>query len=69
MTEYAYLIELQDSKMPKPLYWHGSFGDEFKHLTDDHMKAIRFSRKEDAEAVLTGVLDGFPFKAIEHAWD
>ena len=44
-VEGAWLLERGDSQVCEPLYWCG------RHDWDkDHYKAVRFSRKEDAES-------------------
>lgn len=66
--QFAWLIEAAESPVSHPLYWRGSFGDERDHWTDDHLKAVRLARKEDAEAVATGVLSGYAVRIAEHGW-
>jgi len=44
--EGGWVIENQSSQVCEPVYWGGR-GD----WTKDHLKAVRFSRKEDAESM------------------
>lgn len=65
---FAWLIEAAESDASHPLYWAGSFGDERNLWTDDHMKAVRLQRREDAEAIARGVLSGYAIRIAEHGW-
>ena len=65
--EVAWLIELKQSVSRTPT-WYGETDEGVLGWTSDHMKAIRFSRKWDAEKVMDdiGVSEAF---VCEHAWD
>ncbi len=73
MTEESgWVIEHGESETFKPLYWRGDNhesrpeGDDniFNPWSYDHLQAVRFARKEDAEKVkfLSEV------RICEHAW-
>lgn len=65
--EAAWLIELKQSVSRTPM-WYGETDEGVLGATSDHMKAIRFARKWDAEMVLAdiGWTEAF---VCEHAWD
>lgn len=71
MSETAWLIEHQDDDGPL-FYWCGSplgcgWISSAEPYQTAHLLAIRFGRKEDAEAVATH--SGLNFTRIaEHAW-
>ena len=65
---YGWLIEAAKSEAHAPLYWAGFFGYERNHWTEDHMKAVRLCRRQDAEAVAEGVLQGYAVRIAEHGW-
>lgn len=56
-VETGWVVELAESEPSKPLYWRGSniesrpLGDSniYNQWSHDHMQAVRFARKEDAE--------------------
>lgn len=64
LPERGWLIEI--------VYLWGSEWFDGKHWTDDSNKALRFSRKQDAERAMYvfGMLDGngLPPVATEHMW-
>lgn len=64
---FAWLIEV-----PGPAYWDGNcFASEegvVGYVTRDHNAAVRFARKQDAEAVLASVRFQ-KARAVEHGWD
>lgn len=63
MDESAWLVE---KKGPiGPLYWCVDETGVFD-WTSDHLKALRFSRRVDADAVAGGMLDDA--RAVEHGW-
>lgn len=66
--ENGWLIEAAESEACEPLYWAGSFGDERDRWTKDHLVAVRFCRRVDAERVAAGVLDGYQVRICEHGW-
>lgn len=63
----AWLIELKQSVSATPT-WYGETDEGVLGMTTDHMKAIRFCRKWDAEMVLAdiGWTEAF---VCEHAWE
>ena len=61
--ERAWLIEMKASSPSSPQYWAGS-----SLFTSDHMDAIRFSRKVDAERAAVMMLDGLHVRICEHIW-
>ena len=65
--EFGWLIEHADSPVSAPVYWAGMT------WTTDHVKAVRFCRKQDAEEVLLVVhtwYEGEPpaHRICEHGW-
>ena len=70
--ESGWVVEHAESDTARPLYWRGDNpesrpeGDEnpFNHWSYDHMQAVRFARKVDAERVkfLSEV------RICEHGW-
>lgn len=65
--ETAWLIELKQSVSRTPT-WYGEADEGVLGMTTDHMKAIRFCRKRDAEMVMRdiGWTEAF---SCEHAWE
>lgn len=64
-THYAWLIEAGDGNRSAPVYWDG--GD----WSADHLRAVRFSRKIDAERSMINLPDGMRQRhvaAVEHGW-
>lgn len=61
----AWLIEFKPSVSVRPTYYGKT--DEGLGLTGDHNAAIRFARKEDAEAVIADTAWTEAF-AAEHMW-
>lgn len=66
MTESGWLIELKASVQPTPTYY-GENGEGVLGWTTDHMSAVRFARKEDAQLVIDceGWTEAVP---VEHSW-
>ena len=64
-TEYAWVIERGDSSLNRPVYFTG--GSIFQWEVD-HEKAIRFSRREDAERLANGAYGELPTRVVEHGW-
>jgi hypothetical protein len=80
--ETAWLIEFTAS--PTPLYFTAEGGGAFDLFGADHMKAVRFARRQDAEKVLRVfysvrlrdpegdlirvMLGGDCYKVTEHVW-
>lgn len=67
--ETGWVIEHKNSEPCAPLYWAGN------GWSREHMKAIRFARKEDAERTARGWDDDDPLpneptehRYCEHAW-
>ena len=78
MTQYAWVIESGHNEPHGPFYWAGyiphdrgvmGWGDNW---SADHMDAVRFARREDAEKVRDMVTraprDG-EHRVVEHGWD
>lgn len=63
MTEVAWLIEFP-TKGSRVGYWGKTI--QGVGVTTEHMDAIRFLRKEDAEAVI--VAHALEAKPVEHMW-
>lgn len=66
-SEAGWLIEDADSRASKPAYL--SFSGRVVEWVLDHNKAIRFARREDAEAfalMWNGTVDGL--RIAEHQW-
>lgn len=67
MTKYGWLIELKSTVFPVPHYY-GENEEGVLGWTAEHMKAIRFARRVDAELVIR--CEGWTeASAAEHAWD
>jgi hypothetical protein len=66
-SEFGWLIELKSSVSPTPTYY-GENEEGVLGWTADHMKALRFARREDADLVIRceGWTEAF---AAEHGWD
>lgn len=75
--DVAWLVELPQYR--SPTYFAGVSRDVEAHpfvlVTSDHLKAIRFARKEDAEQLIKSIGRMAPFsgqedcfRAVEHAW-
>jgi hypothetical protein len=64
VTDYAWLIEAGGNRSA-PIYWDG--GD----WSADHLRAVRFRRKVDAERVMINIADAqrqSQMAAVEHGW-
>ncbi len=65
--EYGWVIEHQRSEPCAPEYWSGDYD-----WSPDHMKAIRFARKIDAERVRSTLqmedCDPDLHRVCEHGW-
>ncbi len=66
MTEVAWLIEFKQSVSQQPA-WYGADDTEGLGMVTDVNQAIRFSRKWDAEQVITEI-GWTEARAVEHAW-
>ena len=64
-SEKAWLIERASSDPSAPQYFAGCKHGQFLTWTYNHLKAVRFSRKEDAEQMDLGE----EVRVCEHAWD
>lgn len=64
-SEKAWLIERASSDPSAPQYFAGYKHGQFLTWTYNHLKAVRFSRKEDAEQMDLGE----EVRVCEHAWD
>lgn len=63
MSEYGWVIEGAWSHVQSPDYWVGSSA-----WSQDHNRALRFARKQDAEQAASMMLDGVRVRICEHAW-
>lgn len=63
MSEYAWVIEGAWSHVQSPDYWAGSSA-----WSQDHNRALRFARKQDAEQAAAMMLDGIRVRICEHVW-
>ena len=65
-SEIGWLIELKPNVATSPT-WYGENEEGVIGWTRDHMLAVRFSRKDDAERIIQceGLTGAF---ACEHAW-
>ena len=66
MKEFAWVIEAKPSMSTVPAYW-GVDPDGKEEFMTDCYKAIRFSRKEDAEAFIK-YCGWTEVSAVEHEW-
>jgi hypothetical protein len=68
--ELAWLIEHGDSATSEPRYWAAGQTDANRSSawTFNHMEAIRFARKVDAEKVVRRIMKGVPVRIAEHGW-
>lgn len=60
--EFGWVIERGDSETCAPTYWAGP-----DRWSQDHMDAIRFSRKCDGERVACRIGQGY-HRVCEHGW-
>lgn len=63
MSDYGWVIEGAWSHVQSPDYWVGSSA-----WSQDHNRALRFARKQDAEQAAAMMLDGVKVRICEHAW-
>ena len=61
-TEFAWVIERYEGDTL--MYWDGRRADSWSR---EHGDAIRFARKQDADAVLHRLAGGIG-RAVEHGW-
>ena len=64
-TETGWLIEFSQRVSSTPTYY-GQTDDGLGQITD-HLKAVRFARKEDAEMVIADI-GWTEASAVEHGW-
>ena len=62
-TEFAWVIEGGDTS--RPHYWDGRALDSFTH---DHLEAVRFARREDADRIKFVLLNNEHLRVCEHGW-
>lgn len=60
--ETGWVIERADSDASRPLYFAG------KNWEYDNLKAIRFARREDAQAMSSYMFPGEPHRIADHMW-
>lgn len=66
--EFAWIIEHRSSQPCSPMYWAGNGWEA------DHMRAVRFARKLDAERTAAGFDEDDPLphegphRICEHGW-
>lgn len=54
----------------EPWWWCAvGIGAAYNHFTSDSYRGIRFSRKIDAERVISAMFSAADVIATEHAWD
>jgi hypothetical protein len=63
-TVFAWVIEDANSHPSRPLYWSG-----YHEWDQDHMKAIRFSRRIDAIRLARSVFCENDYRVCEHGWE
>lgn len=69
-TETGWCIEHRDSPASRPLYLYATRGSfSGWDWSDDHLTAVRFTRREDAEAVAAAHFPVTSHRIAEHAWD
>jgi len=66
--EYGWLVEWKEEGLnPRYLSGFEVFPSRFPAFTLEHLKAIRFARREDAWKVINSLFLG-KCVAVEHAW-
>lgn len=70
MTESGWVIERADSDAAEPKYWAAGQreAERSSAWTSNHMEAIRFARKDDAEKVARRIMRGVGVRICEHQW-
>ena len=68
--ESGWLIERADSSAAEPWYWAAGQRDAERSSawTQNHMEAIRFARKDDAEKVARRLFKDIEVRICEHGW-
>lgn len=61
-AEVGWVIEREDSEPSRPMYYAGTKWEY------DNLKAIRFARKEDAQAMSRYMFPGEPHRIADHMW-
>ena len=70
-TEFAWLIERADSEPSAPWYWaagHQPNKGKGTGWTQDHLEAIRFARRRDADKVAERLFPDIEVRICEHGW-
>jgi hypothetical protein len=69
-NESGWLIERADSSPAEPRYWAAGQreAERSSAWTSNHMQAIRFARKEDAERVAARIMKDIDVRICEHDW-
>lgn len=62
-AESGWVIELAASEPCSPQYWAGS-----SLWVPEHLRALRFARKQDAQQAADFMLDGMKIRICEHTW-
>jgi len=75
VEESGWLIEHGESEVSAPQYWcagayfqNGHDPTQSSAWTQNHMEAIRFARKEDAQKVANRMMRGILVRICEHVW-
>lgn len=70
MDESGWVIERADSSPAEPKYWAAGQreAERSSAWTSNHMEAIRFARKDDAEKVANRIMKDIPVRIAEHGW-
>lgn len=70
IEEYGWVIERGDSEVSAPTYWSGPTATFRNGWSQNHLDAIRFARKVDAEKISTKLqVPGDPINRVcEHIW-
>lgn len=63
IAEYGWVIEGGWTDIDKPEYWVGSSA-----WSGDHMRALRFARRQDAQQAADLMLAGVNVRICEHEW-
>ncbi len=65
MTDESGWVIESVNKLGQIVYWdgHGTFS-----FSPDHLEAVRFARKQDAERVFPTICYFQPIKIAEHLW-
>lgn len=68
--EHGWVIERADSDASAPKYWVAGQreAERTSAWTSNHMAAIRFARKEDAEATAKRLFPAIDVRIAEHGW-